>query len=183
MSILKGSKKAYIGSAAAYIVVGVLMCIWPVRVSQVLCYMGGAALTAGGIWKAVRYFRAKEYGLTGRADFAVGVLSAMLGALLMAKPTVMAELVPVLLGAMVLVNSVFQIQVSLELKRVNYAGWWRQTVISLVCAAVALFMMFNPFGSYELLSVIMGAAFIADGVSDLWFALYVTRKLKKMNLL
>ena len=183
MSILKGSQKSFIGSAAAYILIGILMCAWPIGVSNLVCFLAGAILAAGGVWKVIGYFRKKEFGFSGRADFAVGSLQAILGALLLSRPSVLVELVPVLLGVMVLVNSVFQIQVSLELKQVKYPLWWQHLAVSLICAAAAIFMMFNPFGSYGLLSVILGAAFIADGAADLWTALYVRRKLKKMNLL
>lgn len=183
MSILKESKKSFVGSAGVYIAMGLLMCVWPVGVSNLMCFAAGAFLTAGGAWKIARYFRTKEYGLSGRADFAAGALEAIVGLLLLSRPNALVELVPVLLGVMVLVNSVFQIQVSLELKKLTYTGWWHHLAVALICAAVSVAMMFNPFRSYEVLSVILGAAFVVDGAADLWTALYVRRKLKKMNLM
>lgn len=183
MSILKGSKKGFIGTAVVYIIIGILMCAWPIGVSNLLCFIAGAVLVVNGLWRAIRYFRAGEYGFVGRADFAAGALQAFLGLLLMRRPYILTELTPILLGAMVLVNSVFQVQVALELKKIKYGRWQYYLAISLVCAAVALTMMFNPFQSYKVLSIIMGAAFIVDGAVDLWTALYVTKALKRLNLM
>lgn len=60
MSILKGSKKGFIGTAVVYIIIGILMCAWPIGVSNLLCFIAGAALVVNGLWRAIRYFRAGE---------------------------------------------------------------------------------------------------------------------------
>ena len=183
MSVLKGSRIAYVFTAAVFIALGVFMCAWPLVTVGVLCAIAGAALLAGGVWQLVKYFRAGDYSLLHRWDFAAGALEAVLGLLVIRHPNAIVEMIPFVLGVMVLVNSVFQLQLSMELRKLGYPAWWYHLAAALVCALIAAFMMFNPFRSYELLSVFIGVAFIIDGLADLWTALYVTRRLKKMNLI
>lgn len=179
MSILKGAKKSFVCSAAACILIGALLCAWPVGVTNLVCIIAGAALACGGGWKLIGYFKKKDYGIACRIDFSVAALMTILGILLLSRPQMLVELVPVLLGVMVLVNSIFQTQVALELKSVSYTGWWHHLTVAIICAAAALVMMFNPFGSYRVLAFVIGAAFIVDGAVDLWTALYVTKKIRK----
>ncbi len=183
MSILKNEKKEFVISGAFYLLVGVLMCAWPVGTAGVMCVVAGAALVIGGIMKASGYFRKKDYGLMPRADFASAAIQVIIGIVLASKPDVFIVLVPFILGMMILVNSVFQVQTALELKALKYAGWWHHLVVAGVCGVIALVMMFDPFGSYRMIAIFMGIGFIADGAADLWTALYLTGKLKKLGLM
>lgn len=183
MSILKSSRREFIYSGAAFVVLGVLMCLRPVGTAGVMCVIAGIALMVSGVMKAAAYFRKREYNLMPRMDFAGAALQAVVGLLLVIRPTVFIELVPFILGMMILVNSVFQVQTAMELKRIGYGSWWHHLAAGLVCGAVALVMMFDPFGSYRVIAVVMGLAFIVDGAADLWMALYLNNKLRKLGLL
>ena len=44
-------------------------------------------------------------------------------------------------------------------------------------------MMFDPFGSYRVMAAVLGAAFVVDGAAELWTALYLVRKLKRLGLM
>lgn len=181
--MLKGIRSSFSGAAALFIVVGIVMCAWPTSTASVLCAVAGLALIAGGVWKMADYFFKKRFGLTDRCDFAVGALQAVLGILLMGNPQVVMGLVPVLLGVMVLADSLFKVQLSVSLKKVSYVCWWHYLVMGLVCGAAAVVMMINPFATYELLSILLGATFIVNGLTDLWAAFYLNRQLKKLGIL
>lgn len=183
MSILKSSKKGLIGSGIAFAALGVLMCIRPIGTAGLMCVIAGAAMMLGGLWKALGYFRKKEYGLVQRTDFAMAALQTALGALLISRPEAVVELMPVILGMVVLVNSVFQGQNAAELKALGVGSWKFHLIPAAVCALAAIGMMFNPFDSYRAVSFVLGAAFIIDGINDLLVALYLMKKLKKQGLI
>lgn len=177
MNILKSDKKGFIWSGVVYLLVGVLMCAWPVGTAEVMCVIAGGALIVSAVVKASVYFRKKDYGLMPRVDFASSALLVLLGLLLFFRPDVFMSLVPFILGMMILVNSVFQMQIALELHAAKYGAWWHYLAVSLGCGILALIMMFDPFGSYRLVAVFMGLAFLVDGAADLWTALYLKKKL------
>ncbi len=183
MEILKGKKRVFAISGLIFLVLGVLMCIWPVGVTGVMCVLAGIALLASGGWKVWGYFKKKKYALPERLDFAAAALQAMLGLVMIVKTKEISVLVPPILGVMVLVNCVFQIQTALELKAKNSKGWWYYLAAASVCALIALVMMFDPFGNYRLVSIFMGIAFIADGLTDIWTALYLKGWLERTKLM
>ena len=177
MSILKSNKKEFVYSGIVYLLIGVLMCVWPVGTAGMMCVIAGGALIVSGVIKASSYFRKKDYGLEPRVDFASSALLVLLGILLASRPDVFMSLVPFILGMMILVNSVFQMQIALELHAVKYSAWWHYLAVALGCGALALIMMFDPFGSYRLVAVFMSFSFLVDGAVDLWTALYLKKKL------
>lgn len=183
MTILKSEKKGFICSGLVYLLVGLFMCVWPVGTAEIMCVVAGAALIVSGVIKAAAYFRKKDYGLMPRVDFASSALLVILGVLLASRPDVFMSLVPFILGMMILVNSVFQLQVSFELHAIKFHGWWYHLAAALGCGIVAIVMMFDPFGSYRIVAVFMGLAFIVDGAADLWTALYLQNKLKQQGTL
>lgn len=183
MSMIKGSKREMAISGAAYLVLGALMCAWPVGTAGVLCVMAGLALFAGGVWRAVGYFRKKDCTLQDRADFSAAALLIMFGAVLAVKREVFIVLAPFILGVMILASSVFQIQTAAELKKMKYDRWWYHLAAALVCGSAAVVMMFDPFGSYRVMAAVLGAAFVVDGAAQLWTALYLVRKLKRLGLM
>lgn len=183
MSILKSDKRELICSGAVYLLIGFLMCAWPVGTAGVMCVIAGIAIIVTGIIKAADYFREKDYGLMPRVDFASAAIQVILGILLAARPDVFMSLVPFILGMLVLVNSVFQMQTALELHVLKYGAWWHHLLVSLICGVLAIIMMFDPFGSYRMVAVFMGLGFLAGGAADLWTALYLTKKLKQLGLM
>jgi len=183
MTILKSDKKEFICSGAVYLLIGIFMCVWPVGTAELMCVIAGAALIVGGIIRAAAYFKKKDYGLIPRVDFASAALLVLMGALLASKPDIFMSLVPFILGVLILVNSVFQLQTALELHSVRYGTWWYHLAVSLSCGMLALIMMFDPFGSYRIVAVFMGLAFIVNGAADLYTALYLKNKLRQQGLI
>ncbi len=183
MTILKSDIKEFICSGAVYLLIGIFMCVWPVGTAEMMCVIAGAALIVGGVIRAAAYFKKKDYGLIPRVDFASAALLVLMGALLASKPDIFMSLVPFILGVLILVNSVFQLQTALELHSVRYGTWWYHLAVSLGCGMLALIMMFDPFGSYRIVAVFMGLAFIVNGAADLYTALYLKNKLRQQGLI
>ena len=183
MEILKSKKRVFALSGLLFLALGILMCIWPVGVTGVLCVLAGIALLGVGGWKVWKYFKQKKCNLSERLDFAAAALQAMLGLVMIVKTKEISVLVPPILGVMVLVNCVFQIQTALELKAKKSKGWWYYLSAAGACALIALVMMFDPFGNYRMVSVFMGVAFIVDGMTDIWTALYLKGWLERTKLM
>ena len=183
MSILKNDNREFIGAGAVYLLIGILMCVRPAGTAGMMCMIAGLALIVSGVIKGSVYFRKKDCSLMARVDFAASALLVILGLLLASRPDVFMSLVPFILGMLILVNSVFQMQTALELHAVKYGGWWHYLAVALGSGVLAIVMMFDPFGSYRMVAVFLGLAFIADGAAEMWTALYLKKKLKQLGLM
>ena len=59
MYFLKESKVSLIISALTFIVLGLVLCIWPQTAMNFICIVAGAALLIGGAWQIIAYLRGK----------------------------------------------------------------------------------------------------------------------------
>ncbi len=178
-SMLKGIRSSFGVSAALFIVLGLVMFIWPMAMGNILCLLGGLMLIGVGLWKMAGYFRKKEYGVPQRCSFAIGALEAVLGVILMSQPQLVINLVPYLLGVIVLVDSLFKLQLAYSLKKTGFSEWWHYLIMGAVCACAAALMINISL----LMSVLLSVTLIVNGAVDLWIALYLSIRLKKLGLI
>lgn len=186
--MLNEFKKIDILWGTAFVLIGLLMCIWPGGLTNLMCIIAGIALLIGGSWRIYGYFRKGYFGCEEtsfevRLSLITAAMELALGVVLTVSPRSISNLVPVILGMMAIVNSVFALQDALRFKEIGYKGWWYHAVVVGVCCVAALVMMFNPFKSTVVVSIVMGAAFVIEGILELYTVLFVNEKLKKLGLI
>ncbi|MEG2958970.1 MAG: hypothetical protein RR828_04460, partial [Oscillospiraceae bacterium] len=52
--------------------------------------------------------------------------------------------------------------------QMGYEKWWVVLILALLTAALALLVIFNPFGALNTLIMVIGGILIYQGISDLW---------------
>ncbi len=186
--MLNELKKINILWGTAFVLIGLLMCIWPTGLTNLMCVIAGVALLIGGAWRIYGYFKKghfndEEVSFEVRLSLITAAMELALGIVLAVRPMSISNLVPVILGMMVIVNSVFQVQTAFRLKEIKYNGWWHHLAVVGVCCAAALLMMFDLFGSYAVVSIVIGAAFVIEGMLELYTVLYLNDKLRKLGLM
>ena len=87
---------------------------------------------------------------------------------------------PLLLSVLLLVDSIIKMQISIDLKRAGYAHWWQSLLASLVIGVAAFLFILDPISSAASIVILIGVAFLVNGVSDLWITLYVSRKIRDL---
>ncbi len=186
--MLKELKNINILWGTAFVLIGLLMCIWPNGLTGLMCIVAGIALLIGGGWRIYGYFRKGYFKSTDlsfevRLSLITAAMELALGIVLTFSYRSISNLVPIILGTMAIVNGVFQTQTALYLNEVKYKGWWHHVVVVGICTVAAILMMFNPFKSMVVVSIVMGAAFVLEGVLELYMVLFLNDKLKKLGLI
>ena len=94
----------------------------------------------------------------------------------------MKAAVPLLLSVLLLVDSIIKMQISIDLKRAGYAHWWQSLLASLVIGVAAFILLFilDPISIAASIVILIGVAFLVNGVSDLWITFYVSRKIRDL---
>ncbi len=185
--MLNELKKINILWGTAFVLIGLLMCIWPTGLTSLMCIVAGIALLIGGAWRIYGYFK-KGYFANDEVSFEIrlslitAVMELALGVVLTFSHRSISNLVPIILGVMVIVNGVFQVQTAFQLNELKYKGWWHHLVVVGVCCVAAIVMMFNLFGNM-VVSIVIGAAFFMEGILELYTVLYLNDKLKKLGLI
>ena len=173
MYFLKESKVSLIISALTFIVLGLVLCIWPQTAMNFICIVAGAALLIGGAWQIIAYLRGKAAAGLAPGSFVSGVFEMLFGLVLVFRPQVVQAAVPLLLSVLLLVDSI-------DLKRAGYGHWWQSLLASLVIGVAAFIFILDPISSAASIVILIGVAFLVNGVSDLWITLYVSRKIRDL---
>ena len=109
MYFLKESKGSLIISALTFIVLGLVLCIWPNVAMNFICVVAGAALLIGGAWQIIAYLRGKAAAGIGPSSFVGGVFEVLFGLVLVLRPQVVQVAVPLLLSVLLLVDSIVKL--------------------------------------------------------------------------
>lgn len=167
--------------AAATIVAGLVMVIFPSMTQSTIAYVLSIVLVLFGLFRLLRYFHKTdrdgdgdlEYG--SPVDFVVGVVFIVLAGLV-AKMFI--SIIPLVFGIFILICGVLKLEQGIALLRVKSNKAKPVMIIAAVTVAIGLFAAFNPFSAGRILIVIIGAGLLFSGITDLVTAGFVSKIMK-----
>lgn len=174
-NFFKNLKKHLIISAIAYILLGIVLCIWPQVSSTVLSYMLAILLLVYGITHLMDYLALDIISLFARFDLISGVIAMGLGVFIVIRPDFLFTILPFIAGIYILLDALKGLRESFMYKDAGYEGWWKFAVYAIVLALLGILLVINPFSSSLLLVRCIGAVFVIDGIGDL-VSIYTTSK-------
>lgn len=164
---MKGKSTLWTASAV-YILLGLLLLVFPGLSANLFCTVIGLLLLAyGGVTIASFFIRqGGSFGLQGELIF--GVLSALLGLFFLLRRGIILSILPSLLGLYILVDGLVNLKRTLDMRALQYGGWKAGLVFSIISLLLGGIILWNPFATQLLLIRIIGGSFLYQGISDLW---------------
>lgn len=154
-------------AALVTIALGVLLVWWPDRSMDFLCLMLGITIFAIGIIYILGWLARRKKGVP--AFFVLpGVILCALGVWLMTSPDSVIILIQYIFGAILIFHGVIDLQGALALAGHRWNRWWLDLLLTALTIGLGVLILLNPFGTFSALVILIGAALIYDGVSDLW---------------
>ena len=123
-----------------FLALGILVVCFPTTSIKVIAIIIAALLIVGGI------FLISDYGISifWVNLTAVGILSILMGIILLLYPDILVILIPIVVGMFVIVNSIVDIQISLVLKDCGYNMWFLSIILS-----IPLGLIFGTFAALK----------------------------------
>ena len=149
-------------------VLGIVLAAWPEATIDLLCKIFAAAIIIMGIVQITSYL-VKRDGYPVSAI--LGVIVLLVGVWIFLQPHKLVSFVPIVIGVILVVHGLQDLQIALETKRNGYIRWWIMTIIAVLSILFGIVCIINAFGMVALTFRIIGIALIYDGLSDLWIAL------------
>jgi len=154
-------------AALVTIALGMLLVWWPDRSMDFLCLMLGITIFAIGIIYILGWLARRKKGVP--AFFVLpGVILCALGVWLMTSPDSVIILIQYIFGAILIFHGVIDLQGALALASHRWNRWWLDLLLTALTIGLGVLILLNPFGTFSALVILIGAALIYDGVSDLW---------------
>ena len=172
------AKTGYIVMSAAFCVIGLVFIMRPDLSARYLGYLLGIALTVFGAVKLVGYFSKDLFRLAFQYDLALGVLSIVLGAVLLIKPFDVLSTILIAAGVTVLADSLFKIQIAAEAKRFGVRTWWLIMALAVLTAAAGAVLVIRPRESALFLTMLLGVSLMFEGILNFCVAISTVRIVK-----
>lgn len=164
------AKAGYIVMSLVFCGAGVLFIAKPELSAVAISRALGAAMILFGLIKLVGYFSKDLFRLAFQYDLGFGLLLIALGILVLAKPAGVLDFIFIALGIAILTDGLFKVQIAVDSKRFGIPTWWLTLTLAMVTGVVGLALVFRPWDSVRLLTALLGAALLAEGILNLCVA-------------
>ena len=164
------AKSGYIVMSLVFCAAGTACIANPGLSATVIGRVLGAAMILFGAVKLVGYCSRDLYRLAFQYDLGFGLLLIALGALVLCRPAEVLDFLFTAMGVTVLADGLYKVQIAVDAKRFGLDAWWLTLALAVAAGAVALALVFRPWDSARLLTILLGAALLAEGILNLCVA-------------
>ena len=178
--IVKSAKAVHLCSSVAFFVCGLLIMLVPDFERSVgIFFVGAVSIVIGGAG-IYGYFSNDMYRLAFQSDFALGIFNVILGALLMANPVRLEQLLPCAVGILAILDGGNKSQISIEGFHFGMRKWYLVALSAVAELALGIAVILVAL-SGEDVRICMGITMVAVGVINFWTTMYTVRVRKEKN--
>ena len=159
-------KNSFLLSAAVSIILGIVLIVYPVKTSLLICYIAGALLLFGGVVALIRYIASRGEPFFFRYDLFVALVLAF---------------IPVVIGIILLANGLLSIQKAFNLKKTGLEKWWLEFLLALLTSVLGIIICTNPFDAVATTNIFIGICLVYSGISDLVTTYYMGRAKRRIK--
>lgn len=168
MEKMKSIKGGFALSALAYIILGVVLIFFPNTALNIACIVIGVIAIVYGVTKVVAF--AKGTSEKSTLDLAIGIIAIVAGLVMIFASGLLLSIIWIVFGIYLIANGIFGIKRAIELKKTGDGSWMVALIFAIVVTVMGIIIVFNPFGTTEMLVRFLGIALIVSGISTLFDA-------------
>ncbi len=140
-----------------------------------ISYVIGGTLIALGAVAILRFIKNARNMTSSELDIIYGVVTIILGSLIVTHPKGLASIIPIVLGICIVINSANKLQYSLELKKDNNKLWKMTLAVAIVSTLCGVILIFNPFKGVQMITQIVGIFIVTYAVLDMISTITIKR--------
>lgn len=177
---VKQFSKSYILVSALYVVLGIVLCVWPNTSLKMICYGLGFVMVVLGITYGIIYFTKENLAGFLQMDLVIGIICLAFGVFILLNPTFLATVLPFAMGIILLLGAVVKIQSALNMRRLKFEKWYGVLICALVIIALGIVLLCNPFQKESHMVLYIGLCLILDGATNLVSLIFIQMRVKKL---
>lgn len=166
-----------LGTSIVFIIIGLILLLFTKMSLDLIAYLIAGVLIINGVLSIIDDY--KQFKIFYFFDgFTSGLLSIILGIVIITNPNYIAILIPILVGLWFIISSTFKLRMALALKDSNDNSWLITYILSLLTIIVGLCLIFNPKIGALSITKVVGALTIIYSICDIIGALIFKKNLK-----
>lgn len=162
-----------------FIVLGIILILFPKTSLDVFAYMISVLLLVNGIYLIVLEIKLRSRWIPIDTMLA-GILSILFGIIMIIYPEMLRILVPVVLGTWFILASIFKIRLACSLRNIEGAPWILTLVMAILAIICGLILIIDPIGSSITLTLFAGIMMIIYSISDIIDMIVFKKHLNKL---
>ena len=179
MRKLKHFKWQSMIAAVLYLIAGLLLLFYPQNVADLVCNLVGIGMMVYGAVLMISYFMMDLQDSLFRNDFVFGIVWILLGILIVKEKTIFQTMIPFIMGIMIISSGFLKLQDGIDAIRMGYPKSWVYLIMASISIVLGLVILFNLLSANTLLYQIIGACLIYCGITDLYFTITLSSKIRK----
>ena len=180
-ALLRQRRTSSIIVAFLSIVLGVVLVMYPDKAASIFVKVCGYALIALGVYYIVVYFARKSKVAMLQMEMLLGIVLLLIGIWMVTKPASVIALLQYVVGALIVIHGIIDLQASLNIKRAGFDKWGASLVLSLLTLALGALIIIDPFSATQVLMVVIGIVLVFDGLSDVYIIAVLSKLFKDVK--
>lgn len=149
------------------IVAGIVCFCLPVDTTMtVFAYIVGAIVLAIGIVEIVGFFTTAGF-VGGGAFLADGIITTILGIILLSNEGVVAGFIPFIFAMWFIVEGISELSLAISAGRFHVPYWWTLLILSVLEIVFGFLTFFDPIGGAISMTIMVGTFLVVHGISML----------------
>lgn len=152
-----------VGICSLFTIVGGLLIFFPEISIDIIAYLVSLSLIVLGFILIFDYngsFLLMNF-------LPTGLLSIVLGVVILLYPELFAVLIPIIVGVWMIVNSLVNMELCISLIKVKFQGWMLPFLLSLVTIICGILIIVNPENGVVALTTIFGMLMVIYSISNI----------------
>ena len=159
-----------------FIVTGIFLLLKPETAINIVCYVLGIILVLWGVISIIQFFSDKNSTNYLSMSFIFGSFVFIFGIIILIKPTIVASIVPLLLGVWMVINGVTKLSYALSIYK--HTKKILSIIVSIFIIVFGVTLIFNPFEGAKGLIQIIGISLIVYSLLDLVESIVISFSIK-----
>ena len=173
---MKNSFKSSMLTSILLLILGVLLIFESEVTITTISYIIGAVLVGAGAFAFIRYVTNNKNAVsTSELDILYGIVTVILGIIIITNPHAIASIIPIVLGIAIIISSAIKIQYAFDLKNSDNDLWKTTMTIAVISTVCGVVLLFNPFAGAVLIMKIVGIFILIYAVLDI-ISTYIIKK-------
>lgn len=162
--------------AGAFLLLGILLVLFPGQFMQSICYVIGGIMIAYCAMVLIKHFSERRDGFA--PELIIPVAAGIMGLFVIVNSKFIISILPFILGLIFVVSAISALQDGMLLKAAGAGQFKMEFIIAVITLLLGLFLMLDPFHGAELGVRIAGAFFIVNSGFNIYRGI-ANRNLRK----
>lgn len=175
---MKVAKTGYVIMSIAFCLIGILFMVRPEASAILMGRTLGIAMIIFGVIKMIGYFSKDLFRLAFQYDLELGILLLLLGIIAVTETIDVMNFIFIAVGVSILTDALFKLRIALDSKAFGIRPWWTIMALAILTGLIGLALIFRPWESASLLTVLLGLSLLSEGILNLCVAVSTVKIVK-----